>query len=274
MQERPSAGESADRRKPMGPGYGDDPEHILHQYDKEQPRKATSYQEQVLSHWSIPQGARVLDVAGGRSEHAPYLEQELGARVTVTDISEAALMLRFVDSGGKGAIGFSEATQQPFPDETLDAIQIKDAILHIEDRPAFFLEAARLLKSGGKLLVVSEEVADTQMFYFYEQAPSVAAKAKWKRAKPSPHVKDIHSPGEYERIVELFNRGALIYSGNKVGEISPPYFQTDRDSLIRDAEAAGFSSDTTSSLPENWKPAGGEAEWTHAERFVLGFVKT
>jgi SAM-dependent methyltransferase len=48
----------------------------------------------------------------------------------------------------------ADATQLPFPDQSLDAIVMTDVLHHIPNPKSFFSEAARCLHGGGKILMV------------------------------------------------------------------------------------------------------------------------
>lgn len=255
-------------------GYGGE-ERPSHGYSPERRREAPSYQEEILDRWNIPQGARVLDLAGGRGQHASYLEDHYDAKVVVTDLSTAALRLRRSDSENQEGVALAEATEQPFRDESFDAIQLKDSILHVDDRKGLFVEADRVLKKGGRLLVVAQTVPEGHMYLFYEDENHGDGNSS---RSPDVKVRKAHKVRmdgieDYERRLERLQNNTLVNSGNRVVEISPPYFSTNAEDIMRDAESAGFTLDTSSALPKSWEPSSEEDEWTHVERFVLDFVK-
>ncbi len=101
---------------------------------------------------AVEPGGHVLDVGGGAGQLAVLLAGELEARVTVLDPTEE--MLSHVPAGhGVSALkGAAEAI--PLPDDDCDAIVVTDAFHHFRDQAAAVSEFARVVRTGGLVLIV------------------------------------------------------------------------------------------------------------------------
>ncbi|MDP6423598.1 MAG: class I SAM-dependent methyltransferase [Planctomycetota bacterium] len=101
----------------------------------------------------------VLDLGTGPG-HIPLLlvERCPGVQVTATDLSEEMLKvarLKVADAGHSDSIRLmpSDAKQLPFADGQFDGVFSNTILHHVADPVAYFAEAARVLKSGGALVI-------------------------------------------------------------------------------------------------------------------------
>lgn len=92
---------------------------------------------------------RILDIGCGAGSNALFLRRY--GVVTGLDISEEALSL----SKHKGftELVLGSAVALPFPDNSFDIISLLDVIEHIENDEEALLQAFRVLKNGGSLLL-------------------------------------------------------------------------------------------------------------------------
>jgi demethylmenaquinone methyltransferase/2-methoxy-6-polyprenyl-1,4-benzoquinol methylase len=99
-----------------------------------------------------PAGCRILDVGGGTGALATKLAAELQTRVTVLDPSPK--MLRYIPDRAPvdAVVGTAEA--MPFADDSFDALIVTDAFHHFRDQSGAVSEFARVVKSGGAIVVV------------------------------------------------------------------------------------------------------------------------
>jgi demethylmenaquinone methyltransferase/2-methoxy-6-polyprenyl-1,4-benzoquinol methylase len=106
-------------------------------------------------------GDRVLDLAGGTGDIAALLSKRVGARGTVvlTDINEAMLGVgrqRLEDRGIVDNIEYAlvDAEHLPFDDGGFDAVTIAFGLRNVTDKDAALREMHRVLKPGGRALIL------------------------------------------------------------------------------------------------------------------------
>lgn len=115
----------------------------------------------TLAQAAIRPGQCVLDVASGTGDLARDLARQVGKRgkVTMTDINEAMLEVgrnRLTDAGLLGNIDYviANAEQLPFEDNHYDCVTIAFGLRNVTDKSAALRSMYRVLKPGGKLLVL------------------------------------------------------------------------------------------------------------------------
>ena len=106
-------------------------------------------------------GYKVLDIAGGTGDLAAKFSRIVGPEGTVVlaDINDSMLKVgrdRLVDRGITENVRFSQADAQylPFPDDTFDVITIAFGLRNVTDKDMALRSMLRVLKPGGKLLVL------------------------------------------------------------------------------------------------------------------------
>jgi demethylmenaquinone methyltransferase/2-methoxy-6-polyprenyl-1,4-benzoquinol methylase len=106
-------------------------------------------------------GDSVLDIAGGTGDLAARFAKIVGAqgRVVLADINESMLQVgrdKLLDSGILGNIEFVQADAQalPFPDDSFDCVSIAFGLRNVTDKMAALRSMLRVLKPGGRLLVL------------------------------------------------------------------------------------------------------------------------
>src|SRR5688572_1564947 len=102
---------------------------------------------------------RVLDVGCGTGNYAAALTRVTGCRVSGVDHSQRMLD-RARDAAAWESLVQSSAESLPFPDHVFDIVMSTDVILHIEDRDAYFSEAARVLRPSGHIVTVTDSHDD------------------------------------------------------------------------------------------------------------------
>lgn len=115
----------------------------------------------AMMDWLAPRrDQRLLDVAGGTGDVAfRFLKRAPGATAVVCDMTEAMLV-----EGRKRAEAASladgltwvagDAMALPFPDASFDAYTISFGIRNVTGIPAALAEAFRVLRPGGRLMVL------------------------------------------------------------------------------------------------------------------------
>jgi len=106
-------------------------------------------------------GDRVLDLAGGTGDITALLSKRVGAHglVVLSDINEAMLTVgrqRMEDQGRVGNIRYAIANAEhlPFGEGGFDAVTIAFGLRNVTDKAAALLEMCRVLKPGGKVLIL------------------------------------------------------------------------------------------------------------------------
>ncbi len=106
-------------------------------------------------------GNTVLDIAGGTGDLAAQFADIVGAegRVVLADINDSMLQVgrdKLLDTGRQGNIEFVQADAQylPFPDDSFDVVSIAFGLRNVTDKELALRSMLRVLKPGGRLLVL------------------------------------------------------------------------------------------------------------------------
>ena len=108
---------------------------------------------------NVQPGQRVLDIAGGTGDLALAFAKKVGPKgqVVHTDINEAMLRTgrdRLLDAGVILPTAVCDAEKLPFPDGHFDLVSVAFGLRNMTHKDAALREMARVLKPGGKLLVL------------------------------------------------------------------------------------------------------------------------
>jgi demethylmenaquinone methyltransferase/2-methoxy-6-polyprenyl-1,4-benzoquinol methylase len=109
----------------------------------------------------VRKGNAVLDIAGGTGDLAARFSDIVGPEgsVVLADINESMLKVgrdKLIDSGRHSNIECVQADAQslPFPDDSFDCITIAFGLRNVTDKNAALRSMLRVLKPGGRLLVL------------------------------------------------------------------------------------------------------------------------
>ncbi|MEH6515779.1 MAG: bifunctional demethylmenaquinone methyltransferase/2-methoxy-6-polyprenyl-1,4-benzoquinol methylase UbiE [Halioglobus sp.] len=109
----------------------------------------------------IRKGNAVLDIAGGTGDLAARFAELVGqeGRVVLADINGAMLEVgrdKLLDNGRLANIEFVQADAQylPFPDDSFDCVTIAFGLRNVTDKDMALRSMLRVLKPGGRLLVL------------------------------------------------------------------------------------------------------------------------
>jgi SAM-dependent methyltransferase len=122
-------------------------------------REAAINANRVLaSKVALRPGERVLDAGCGAGGSAVWLARELGARAVGVNLSPSQIhrARRLAHAQGvSDRVSFErqDFAATTFPDESFDVVWAQESICHVEDKEPFLLEAVRLLKPGGRIVV-------------------------------------------------------------------------------------------------------------------------
>ena len=106
-------------------------------------------------------GDAVLDIAGGTGDLSARFSRLVGddGLVVLADINESMLRVgrdKLLDHGIASNLRFAQADAQylPFPDNTFDCITIAFGLRNVTDKDLALAAMQRVLKPGGRLLVL------------------------------------------------------------------------------------------------------------------------
>jgi demethylmenaquinone methyltransferase / 2-methoxy-6-polyprenyl-1,4-benzoquinol methylase len=109
----------------------------------------------------VRRGHRVLDLAGGTGDISLLMAREVGDTgfVVLSDINGAMLSVgrdRVVDEGAVQRIQCAQINAEalPFPERSFDLVTIAFGLRNVTDKPAALREMHRVLKVGGRALVL------------------------------------------------------------------------------------------------------------------------
>ena len=108
---------------------------------------------------NLKEGDQVLDIAGGTGDLSLAFAKKVGTtgRVVHTDINEAMLRTgrnRLIDAGVILPTLVCDAEQLPFPDAHFDVVSVAFGLRNMTHKDRALTEMCRVLKPGGKLLVL------------------------------------------------------------------------------------------------------------------------
>jgi ubiquinone/menaquinone biosynthesis C-methylase UbiE len=120
--------------------------------------------EAALPELSLPARAKVLDVATGGG-HTGLRFARLGHDVTLSDLTPAMLenaARAAAEAGLTVTTRLHPAEVMPYPDGTFDLVTCRIAPHHFTSPAEFVRETARVLKPGGRFLLIDGTVEDDQ----------------------------------------------------------------------------------------------------------------
>ena len=132
---------------------------------------------------NLKEGDQVLDIAGGTGDLSMAFAKKVGAsgRVVHTDINEAMLSTgrdRLVDQGLALPTLVCDAEKLPFPDGHFNVVSVAFGLRNMTHKDVALKEMCRVLKPGGKLLVlefskVAKPLEKTYDWYSFKILPQL-----------------------------------------------------------------------------------------------------
>ncbi|MFB9886393.1 bifunctional demethylmenaquinone methyltransferase/2-methoxy-6-polyprenyl-1,4-benzoquinol methylase UbiE [Balneatrix alpica] len=115
----------------------------------------------TINRSGVRAGHSVLDIAGGTGDLTYQFSRLVGAKgkVVLADINDSMLKVgrdKLIDRGVVGNVEYVQANAEclPFPDNSFDAITIAFGLRNVTDKDKALASMARVLKPGGRLLVL------------------------------------------------------------------------------------------------------------------------
>lgn len=137
----------------------------------------------TIAQSGVREGSRVLDVAGGTGDLSLAFAKRVGksGQVWLTDINNAMLSRgrdRLLDRGFLLPVTQCDAEKLPFPDDWFDCITVAFGLRNMTHKDAALTEMRRVLKPGGRLLVLEfsqvwKPLAPLYDFYSFKVIPRV-----------------------------------------------------------------------------------------------------
>ena len=147
---------------------------------------STADYDRLTDRLELTSECHLLDIACGSGEPSLRAARRTGCLVTGVDSSlpAVATAVKLAEAAGLSARAqfrcLDAAQSLPFPDGSFHAVACMDALGQLRDRPRIFVEWARVLKSGGRLLftdhvltgaISNVELADRTPFGYFIVAP-------------------------------------------------------------------------------------------------------
>lgn len=113
----------------------------------------------TIAQAAIRPGFKVLDIAGGTGDLAKAFAKRAGpgGEVWLTDINESMLRVgrdRLLNNGLSIPTSLCDAEKLPFPDNYFDRVSVAFGLRNMTHKDLALAEMRRVLKPGGKLLVL------------------------------------------------------------------------------------------------------------------------
>ena len=124
-------------------------EYALHR--QVQPEVLTS----LIQTAGLDKASRVLDVGCGTGNYIIALEKAMGCSCWGIEPSDQ-MMKKASERATRIDFKIGKAEQLDYPTEFFDLVFSVDVIHHVQDRSAYFHEAYRVLKRGGKVCTVTD----------------------------------------------------------------------------------------------------------------------
>lgn len=126
----------------------------------------------------VRSGQSVLDIAGGTGDLTRKFSRLVGptGKVVLADINDSMLKVgrdKLINRGTAGNVEYVQANAEtlPFADNSFDVITIAFGLRNVTDKDAALRSMQRVLKPGGKLMVLefskTENIALTKIYDFY-----------------------------------------------------------------------------------------------------------
>ena len=113
----------------------------------------------TIAQAGVKPGFKVLDIAGGTGDLSKAFARQAGptGEVWLTDINESMLRVgrdRLLNMGLQTPVMLCDAEKLPFPNNYFDRVSVAFGLRNMTHKDAALAEMARVLKPGGKLLVL------------------------------------------------------------------------------------------------------------------------
>lgn len=132
---------------------------------------------------AVRPGMKILDIAGGTGDLSKAFARKVGptGQVWLTDINSSMLGVgrdRLMDLGIMTPVSVCDAEYLPFPDNYFDRVSVAFGLRNMTHKDNALAEMRRVLKPGGKLLVlefshIAKPLAPAYDWYSFNILPKV-----------------------------------------------------------------------------------------------------
>ncbi|KAA3641658.1 MAG: bifunctional demethylmenaquinone methyltransferase/2-methoxy-6-polyprenyl-1,4-benzoquinol methylase UbiE [Proteobacteria bacterium] len=170
----------------------------------------------------IQKGHRVLDLAGGTGDIAQLLMPQVGSEghVVLGDINQAMLDVgeaRMIDAGFYGRFSCQQmnAEQLPCEDNSFDAITMAFGLRNVTDKQQALNEMYRVLKPGGKALVLEFSKVTQPLLkklyqlYSFKLLPEIGHRVTGDRDSYQYLVESIEKHPDQAQLKAMFEQAGL-----------------------------------------------------------------
>ena len=168
---------------------------------------------------NLKEGDQVLDIAGGTGDLAMAFAKKVGTtgRVVHTDINEAMLSTgrdRLVDHGLALPTLVCDAEKLPFPDGHFNVVSVAFGLRNMTHKDVALKEMCRVLKPGGKLLVlefskVAKPLEKVYDWYSFEVLPRLGKLVAGDDASYRYLAESIRMHPDQESLKTLMQQGGF-----------------------------------------------------------------
>ncbi len=168
---------------------------------------------------NVKEGQQVLDIAGGTGDLAMAFASKAGAsgQVVHTDINEAMLREgrnRLLDAGVSLPTLVCDAEHLPFPDARFDVVTVAFGLRNMTHKEDALHEMNRVLKPGGKLLVlefskVAQPLTKIYDWYSFKVLPKIGQLVANDASSYQYLAESIRMHPDQEELKALMHKGGF-----------------------------------------------------------------
>jgi len=188
----------------------------------------------TVSRADIRPGMKVLDIAGGTGDLARAFAKKAGpsGEVWLTDINDSMLRVgrdRLIDSGLLVPAAVCDAEKLPFPTGHFDRVSVAFGLRNMTHKEHALAEMRRVLKPGGKLLVlefsrVAKPLAPAYDWYSFNILPWLGKKVAGDEASYRYLAESIRMHPDQDTLAGMLEdaglSGALLQSDCRAGRLA------------------------------------------------------
>jgi SAM-dependent methyltransferase len=180
-------------------------------YDELRPADAHWHEQlDMLAAAGLAAATRLVDIGCGTGRLAAAAAERFGLRAWGVDRSAAMVEQATARAGVRVAFRVADAAALPFREAWFDAALMRLVVHTLDDRPAAFAEAARVLTPRGRLFVWTFAPAHFTGFHLAPYLPSLAPLDLARFPDPETLLEELRASGFAEaRATPLVQQGSI-----------------------------------------------------------------